>query len=364
VTGDFGAEIVPDVTVPTGVVVIASDMFHTAWGTDSDHTVELFSLTNQTFNFDRVQVYDSTGTLPPGYYEEFAPGLQYFDDDAPTYTLGASSFVSITDIRASTGKVMATEQVGEGMLFQFHGTGFSVLFTQDRFADAVKICWQRGTTTDVDAVLTGGTCRTYDNESLRLVNKAGRTILGLDEADYTVIVQMLDDNNDPDAHIPIRETPLTLKIDAVQTYNEAWFTAGDWDDVTNLDKLTPGMRYETSYENREEDNRFQYFGDVWTSVSGVRARLYSGQDYDRILRNGMGSGVVFRTDQADGLILYRDTRYGSAPIEICVAPMNVGETQVDLANRICTMIANDGGVGYQQPQGLLLTPQAIPGHMS
>jgi hypothetical protein len=197
-----------------------------------------------------------------------------------------------------------------------------------------------------------------------LVNKAGRTILGLDEADYTVIVQMLDDNNDPDAHIPIRETPLTLKIDAVQTYNEAWFTAGDWDDVTNLDKLTPGMRYETSYENREEDNRFQYFGDVWTSVSGVRARLYSGQDYDRILRNGMGSGVVFRTDQADGLILYRDTRYGSAPIEICVAPMNVGETQVDLANRICTMIANDGGVGYQQPQGLLLTPQAIPGHMS
>src|SRR5690606_5928912 len=125
------------------------------------------------------------------------------------------------------------------------------------------------------------------------LNLATRTITGLHEADYTVAVQMLDDNFIASTHTAASVLPITMKIDAIRVYDDLWFTSGNWGDSTELNALVPGGRYETSYDNSLEAKNFMYFGDGWSSVTGSRANRYSGLNYDSILRT-VGAGILFR----------------------------------------------------------------------
>src|SRR5262249_951689 len=58
-----------------------------AWGSGNTHTVEIFSLTNQPFNVDKIVLSNSTTQLSEGYYEENTPGLRFFTENGGTYTL-------------------------------------------------------------------------------------------------------------------------------------------------------------------------------------------------------------------------------------------------------------------------------------
>jgi hypothetical protein len=106
-------------------------------------------------------------------------------------------------------------------------------------------------------------------------------------------------------------------------------------------------RYETNFVNSAAENRFFYYGAGWSSTSGTAARLYSGSNYDRNL-NVIGASVVFQTNGADAIALYRDTRAGYAPVEVCSILVS------DRTERRCVNVPNDGGTGISQPFGVLL----------
>src|SRR5262249_14408311 len=150
---------------------------------------------------------------------------------------------------------------------------------------------------------------------------AARTILGLAQGSYTASVQMLADNNSPAAHAGAG-LPITMQIDAVQVYDDAL-------PATVLSNTS--QRYETSYVNRATDKTFLYYGTGWTSVSGIAANLYSGKNYDRIT-GVVGAGVLFSTNGADAITLYRQTAAGFAPLEVC-ATTNTART--------CTTVTNN-----------------------
>ena len=336
-------------------------MFRNNWPSGT-HTVEISSLSNETFNLDKIQVIDSDGPLTAGYYEENVRNLRWFTEDEavmpPTssdYTLlAAGDFGNFTEVAiasASGGKLrqLSADSVAgapldiknlfEGMFFQFNGTGFSVFFRMDTKADAVRICWQfdpglPATPSDalVGSILGTGTCQTYDNQSAIARYKAARTIAGLTAGNYSVVVQMLPDQGEPAPHVAATTLPISMAIDAVQVYNNPLPT-----NVLNVS----GTRYETSFTNQALDGRFLYLGTGWKSVTGIAAKLYSGSNYDSIV-NVIGAGVVFRTDNAANVVIYRDTRVGFAPMQVCVVKQSSGQ-------RRCTIINNNGGTGYQQP---------------
>lgn len=343
-------------------LLITESMFRSPWSAGSDpHTIEISSLTNETFNLDKIQVIDADGPLTAGYYEENTPNLKWFteDNEAPdpevpgpyqiatldpdgnfnTLTVAAASGRSVKVLSADSipGGVNDNLNLYEGMAFQFTGTGFSVFFTLDPKADAVRICWVKDpgpATLDgakVAAVLGGTSCQTFDNQSATVRYKAARTIAGLEPGNYTVVVQMLPDQGEPAPHVAAHSV-LTMQIDAVQIYD---------DTTANVLNASPN-RYETSYVNRVAEGRFAYLGTGWTSVSGTAARLYSGMNYDR-LTNVIGAGVVFRTNGGSNVVIYRDTRSGTAPMQVCV-------NKVSNAARRCTIVLNNGAAGgNQQP---------------
>lgn len=324
------------------------------------------SLDDKRMPVDFIRLFDPSQPLEGGFYEaETHPSMQFFDAalaDVPTpmveVTTPTGAISLLRDLRASNGQVIAQTEIGSGLRFRFHGTGFAVLFTQDRYADQVRICWLAGDNTTAN-VLTNGTCQVFDNESRANINMAARVISGLHEADYTAVVQMLDDNFTPSTHVAATVLPITMKIDAVQVFDGLWFTSGDWSNSEHLRALVPGSRYETSYDNAAVDKNFIYFGDGWRSVSGPAASRYSGANYDTILRT-VGAGIMFRTDSADAMILYRDTRARYAPLLICATPVT-GATTVNFANRRCTIAYNDGGTGNQQPFGFLFNTTGSTG---
>ncbi|MCB9454575.1 MAG: hypothetical protein H6671_01155 [Anaerolineaceae bacterium] len=320
-------------TISTNPLVISESLFREAWTGVASHTVEIFSLTNQIFNLDKVQIVGSTLPFQRGFYEQDVPGIHTFDN---ALNLDAGSFTTVANRYTSGGSVLQTQTVDEGILFQFNGTGFAVNFTLFNKSDAVDICWVDGLTTNVNTVLTTGTCRTFDNESRATVYQAARSVLGLTPGYHTAVVQMLGDDGIPVAHSS-RYLPITMQIDAVQVFNT-------WNTLNVLD--TPGIRYETSYNNQATDNLFLYFGDGWRSVAGRAARLYSGEDYDLIQRV-VGAGIVFRTNNADTVRLIRNISRANAPLLVCTAPHD-GSFIVDMNQYTCATVRNDGGTAYQQ----------------
>lgn len=363
--GGFGLPSANTILLTNGGLNISESMFPSAWS-GSEHVVEIFSLRNEPFNLDRVEVFteDDATPLKAGYYEEYS--LRYFTENAGVFTLqpfgSDGNFTDLLDKNASSGAVkqlLAPDGLNEGAVFQFTGTGFTVFFTNDNRADAVKICWKQGTIASLGAgmiadVLDEPSCQIFDNYSSKAVARAGRTILGLHRANYTVVVQMLDDNFLPITHDQSKEVPITMKIDSVAIYDDEWFTTGPapWADNTFLNMLVPGGRYETSFVNRVADKNFLYYGSGWVSVSGSKAKDQSGQNFDQI-KGLVGAGVLFRTNGADAMLLYRDTGKGNTPLQVCASPVNIVTDTVDFANRYCTTVYNDGNKGAQQPAGVL-----------
>ena len=281
--------------------------------------------------------FTTTPALTAGFYEDNHPGLNFSN----------GTFTSAPVSGASGGTVRLTTTVNDALLFEFTGTGFAAFFTFDPKADAVRICWRAGlgwTVAQTQDTANGAVCRTYDNESSAIRYQAARTVAGLPLGDYTASVQMLPDNNLPLPHTPAN-TPITMQIDAVQIVNDALPA-----NVLN----TPAQRYETSFANRTADARFLYYGNGWRTVSGTAARAYSGQNYDTI-SSVIGAGVVFRTNNANAIILYRDMRPGLAPLEVCAAP-------AALPTRwFCTPITSTATTSNQQPVRVFLNDPSVPG---
>ncbi|MGB1286775.1 MAG: hypothetical protein ACPG7F_09605, partial [Aggregatilineales bacterium] len=82
--------------------------------------------------------------------------------------------------------------------------------------------------------------------------------------------------------------------------------------------------YVPNYTSRETDNKFLYTGSNWTSLGGVD---YTGLE--------PGAGIMFRTDNADALIIQRDIRSTSG-MTVCAAPVS------NLADRNCQTYENFG----------------------
>ncbi len=295
-------------TSPNPLVIRESD-FSDGWGDgwmdENIHTVEIFSLTNETFNLDKIEVFDSTQPFSEGYYEDYmlnANNNAYGFFDA-SETLNGGSYQFLSGYAAgyySSGQTTAQSNVvDEGALFQMYGTGFTTYFTEDRYAGLAQVCWAQGQLDTVQAVEDADNCVTYNNRSLYTYYQVGRSILGLPENYYTVVVRNLDE--------PTYNTHL-MKFDAIQVY--------DTPVPTNV--LTgDGTRYETSYTNQADEGNFAYYGDGWTSYSGIYARYYSGSNYDRILRKP-GAGLVFQIQGVDTLQIIRPARYGYADMQLCV----------------------------------------------
>src|SRR5690606_12450018 len=169
-------------TAPNPLIIRESDFggWGDGWGDHNIHTIEIFSLSNAVFNLDKVEVFSSTAPLTAGFYEDLILAANngafgFFDSTGGP--LNGGSFQIIQDkstAKASGGSVARTDTANEGALFQMTGTGFTVYFTQNKFAGDVRICWLSGTlTTDVAQVEASGHCQTYTNYSSGNVFQAG-----------------------------------------------------------------------------------------------------------------------------------------------------------------------------------------------
>jgi hypothetical protein len=366
-----------------GQLIIRESMFHNdTWGPGANgrHMVELFSVTNEQFSVDRVTVLNSNGNLPAGAYEDFTRNIKYFAQNTPgtftestpvplnyttNYYEAEFTLNTIEGFYDSGGSIIHTGRtiyglpgpggVGNAIVFNIEGTGFAPMFRMDFFSDAVKMCWMAPAKTapydsaEITDVLNNGTCHTVDNEAYFSVYQAKRPVLGLPNNIYTVVLLMEEDNNLPVPHL-YYATPLQMWFDGVDVYNT---------DPSTLTALTHNTKNETSYINREVENKFHYFGTGW-QTSAIYYLPQSNADYDTITvaDKAVGAGIMFRvngtSNNANALVIYRDMSYINADYEVCSYP--VGAPQ----NRRCSTIDNDTGIGNQVPVTVYLndTPAA------
>ena len=272
------------------------------------------SLETRNAPFDFVRLYDAGKPMTAGRYQESFTGLNFEDDTGGNWDADpiASRFASGGFVRMATQDPAITTDNGPVMWFVIDGSGFAVNFVNDRNSDAIEICYAPGEETTFGAVTTNvldaGICQVFENESNVTASEAARTIVGLPDGVYTVAVRMLPDNNTPRAHLPT--LPITMQIDSVDVFDT---------DITSLAILNNDQVYETSYDNRDSNNNFAYFGDSWISYEGARARLNSGMNYDQARE--YGAGILFRVQNADGLTFYTNLSAANAPIRVCVLPI-------------------------------------------
>ena len=334
-------------------------------GNNDDRWVILRNAESKQSPIDFIRPIVPGAPLTPGTYDETHPSLRWFTENSGAYTLQPSGdFGNFTNLALSgtfggTVRVLNEdsdptivnppvndhENLNEGMFFQFTGTGFGVGFVFDTKADAVKICWRNDGGSPatpnnalISTILSTGTCQIYDNQSSYTRKQAYRTILGLQQSNYSVVVQMLADDGQPAPHYS-SYTPLTMQIDAVKVYADALPTP-----VLN----DPTTRYETSYTNSTTDHSFLYYGTGWRSYSGNYARYSSGMNYD-VITSEAGAGVTFRTSGANAIILYRNIRAGYTPVQVCAQ-----RTTSPFTRYPCTTVTNNSGSGYAQPTAVYL----------
>jgi hypothetical protein len=287
---------------------------------DNDCWVSIRNLDGRVATFDYLRLFDTSAPLVEGFYQDNYGGLTFSDPEG-TSTLG---WQSIEDNRALGGSAMqiiadATELTssnGATVDFIMQGTGFTIFVTGDRDTDAVRVCYATSTGGETAADALAGTCQTFDTETRRTTNGMPLTIAGLPDDQYVVAAQMLPDNYDPSPH-STRDLPLGMSVEGVQVYGTM---ADDWQ---NLIALQPGIRYETSYVDRETENTFLYYGSDWSTVDNARARRNSNGDYDQA--RAYGSGIVFRVTNADALTLYTNLGRRSTTVRLCAAPEGTPE---------------------------------------
>ncbi|PMB48319.1 hypothetical protein CEN41_01950, partial [Fischerella thermalis CCMEE 5330] len=338
-------------------LLISDDLFVGGWPnvnpTPGYHQVEVFSLINEPFNFDRVTVYGA-GVLPPGIHEDFSAAIQYYDNTDTLMTPGvfnardavlnfnapttaANTFLIVNDntaTRDSGGSIVWTKQVGASVVFGVDGDGFIPRFRFDRQSDAVSVCWLRtsGPLPLPSVIRNTGTCAIYENFSGGLQFNQMRPITGLDNTIgspdyYAVAVTNLGDDLNP---VKINAPYINMWFDGVTVLNN------DWQALT---PLTPGTVFETSFVNRIAQNRFAYSPTVWSTVNGPIAQ-FSGGSYD-ISRNITGASVTFRTNGADAVRFRRNLGSGQALLQFCAA------LEATPNNRRCVIVNNAGsGVGH------------------
>ncbi len=314
--GTAGYQIARNVVVPGG-----------------NNWVAIRNLDGKSMPLDFIRVADTGVALTAGYYEAGVTSH-------PELDFSSGTFLPVTNASASGGSTQSTINVGDEMLFEFNGTGFSVFFTMDAKADAIDICWSNSLGGTALTLIPGGggvTCQSYDNQSAVTRYRAARTILGLQSGPHTVAVRMLADNGLPALHTAATTLPITMQIDAVQTYDQNYTT------LLTSQLNTVGTLYQNSFVNAAANNQFLYFGNGWSSLNST---LYSGGSYDRNL-NVFGAGVVFRTNGADGVVIYRDTSAAYPPLEVCAIRESTNA-------RRCVTVPNNGGTGRTQPFGVLL----------
>lgn len=297
-------------TAPNPLIIRELDFggWGTAWGDNNAHSVEIFSLNNEAFNFDKVEIFSNAAPLAAGMYQDYVlaanNGVFGFFDDLVGNPINGGSFTIVQDkttARASAASIVRTSTINEGVLFQMTGTGFTAYFTRDRFAGQVQICWLPGIlTTTVATVEASGNCRTYVNffNSKTPIYQVGYSVFGLPAGSHTVTIRNLQ--NAPS---------LTgqMQLDAISIAN----------DTLPANLVTDAQaRYETSFVNRVTDDMFLYYGN-WGSIAGKKAVRYSGQNFD-FIQGVSGAGVVFRTDNIDTLRIVRTLRKGYANIEVCI----------------------------------------------
>lgn len=338
-------------------LLISDDLFVGGWAnvnpTPGYHQVEIFSLVNEPFNFDRMTVYGA-GMLPPGIHEEFSAAILYYDNTDALMTPGvfnprdavlnfnapttaANTFLIVNDntaTRDSGASVVWTKQVGASVVFGVDGDGFIPRFRLDRQSDAVSVCWLRtsGPLPLPSVIRNTGTCALYENTSGGLLFNQMRPITGLDNTIgspdyYAVAVTNLGDNLTP---VKVNAPYINMWFDGVTVLDNGW---------QSLTPLTPGTVYETSFANRLAQNRFAYSPTVWSTVNGPIAQ-FSGGSYD-ISRNITGASVTFRTNGADAVRFRRNLGSGQALLQFCAA------LETTPNNRRCVVVNNAGsGVGH------------------
>ena len=347
-----------DISSINGRIVIRESDFASLWGdvnrngtlepteSNSNHRIEIFSLSSQMLGLDRLLILGETTPLPAGYYEENITSIRYYNAAGVQQTPEVTESTRLTDYNApfmqlvnraaprdSGSGVIYTKTPGNSIYFLMEGNGFAPRFRIERDSDAVRLCWTSYTppapAPDVLTVLSSGNCQVIDNEYRALTYQVDRPVLGLASGFYAVAIQMLDDNFDPAAHTRL---PINMWFDGVTIYEENW---------TATTPLLAGSRYESRFNFAERDGFFQYFGGLWQSFSGARANGRSAQNYDQTNRI-VGGTVVFQTQNASAVTFYRDVRNNYSPALFCAAPLS------DLNDRKCTLVSNAGN-GLQQP---------------
>lgn len=281
----------------------------------------------RTMTFDYTRLLANGQPLTAGFYEQNAAEIGYEGNWITNFSYAGSS----------GGTVHYTDTVGGNMGFNFTGTGFSVHFAMNTYASLVDICWLGYDTTPPSnsTVLSSGECLTYDNAQSTVVNAAARTVAGLPPGNYAVAVEMLADAS---------VNPLLMMIDGVSVYNEAWFASDgtDWTNDADLQDLSPGTRYEPSYNNRVTQNQFQFIG-TWADSTG------NGSDSAQnvVFAAQYGATITFRTRNANAMLLYHRLNRGYASVLVCSAPVDINPLRV-VNTKTCQIISTEGS-GFQQP---------------
>ena len=295
-------------------------------------TVRNIDGNRMTFDFTRLFDASVERVLKSGFYEPNDSLIDYIDGADGVWEL------AIPNINASGNLFDRVQVTDDAALrnedspiatFLMDGTGFTVYFLANIFADAVNICYipYTGSESALDA-LTDGSCQVFDNESPVPVFTIARRVVGLPDDTYRVAVQMMPDNGIPAIHL-LTARPYTMVLDAIEIHDTDWA-------ATNT--LAPGTRYETHYRNRFVDNNFTYLGGTWITAENPVLTAYSSNNYDRA--NQYGATIVFNTNGGDAITFYANAAATNADFRICVTTVGgtttrcQDYTQIVLGTRI------------------------------
>ena len=280
---------------------------------------------NRLVAFDYTRRFDANDPLTTGDYEESFPSLNFTPGNAWSQN-------SVP--QASGGFVQATNSNSATLDFLMNGSAFSVNFTRIFQSGTVQLCWlpYDGAVPSIAQVQNNGECQRFNNQNVFPIYNSPRTIAGLVPGNYRVVVNRVNGGE--------------MAIDGISIYNDVWFAAdaGDWINGSGLRALEGGRRYEPSFVNRATDNQFLFYGN-WTSNTGVKAINQSGKNSDQT--NQAGASVVFRTTDANALLLYRDAAKPFSDVLACAQPVSLNPLGAE-ADRQCQTLLSDG-VGQSQP---------------
>ena len=308
-----------------GSMIIRESMFSTAWGSGHNHTVEVFSLLNEGWNFDRVIVFNDEKPLGAGFHDDTLPVFKlYKADDTPgtvdlhnftnnSYANTTATFLRRFNMPFDKGRTtLWTKQVGASIVFGFTGAGFSPSMKLDRESDEVEICWQVWDSVNdplpgsSNAEWAGATCSLIDNESIIPMN-AERPTLGMPHGTYAVRIKMRPDNNVPGPHtLAPAFFPLNMYFDGVTIYAR---------DYSTLTPVPSDTTFEFNYLRDINGNTVAYTGPAMTYAVQTWNRNISGADINTLF-NFAGASATVRTLDAQAMIYtYQDGFF--APVRIC-----------------------------------------------